>query len=632
MLVSCNRDGCAFPQLLALEKWTLTSEMYSECGHKISRKERPTLTTMAALSFDASSSSGRRVPRNQKMIVLLLLVFAFMAQSLVVQNGGKKVVRPLCMSSLDYEYIPPNVKAPAPFSSSLSSAYPPGTPAGLRGEAVRSALRSGRCIAWDLVDSSLSHGWIGVRGKGTTDFLNNKLSQSFSTTSNSFAKACLLTAKGRVLDQVCVAIESDEQAYLLTSPGHAATELYNRLDPLIFPMDQVTLEKCSPRVLTLASIKLEHVQEAITRFVMPLVGEWIKFPSLTESLFVSDKLVVLPHAVLPVCAGQGYTLILEKDLGERVWQALTSEENPEGPIGIGALEYETLRIEAGLPAFGAELTGGDKDKRGKAPGPLELHWESFLDLNKGCYLGQEGVASVIKNRRGPPRLLYSVVFDDDTNVYEHQSGDDKEDNLTVLPQVGQELFVLGSNEEIAVGTLTSVAEPGGTGEPTIVGLALIRRADSVLKQMKDMNLDVGESSFRETDPAGGDGMIPPPPLDPLDGLEVIVGGTFTVGRLRMVPSRQFRMGQNMFKEIDGYEPPEKEGSVIGFMNPVKREISLLDVQEEDEDDLAKAMEEVEKAKAEAEEAAAEAKRKEEKMEMLKKRAEEAMARRKKKKE
>jgi glycine cleavage system aminomethyltransferase T len=530
------------------------------------------------------------------------------------------------MSSLDYEYIPRNEKATAPFKSDLASAYPTDTPASLRGEAVRSALRSGRCIAWDLGGSCLAQGWIRVRGKGTTDFLNNKLSRSFPS-EDSFEKACLLTSKGRVVDQICVAVKSNEQAYLLTSPGHSSTELYNRLDPLIFPMDEVKLDDYNPRILTLVSTKLENVQEAIKRFVMPLVvGEW-KFPSETESLFVSDKLVLLPHAVLPACAGQGYTLILENSLGEQVWQALTGEENPEGPIGIGALEYETLRIEAGLPAYGAELTGNDKDKRSKAPGPLELHWQSLLDLDKGCYLGQEGVSSVLKNPRGPPRLLYSVVFDDDTNVYNHQSEGDIDDNLTVIPQAGQELFVLGSNEEISVGTLTSVAEPGGTGEATTVGLALIRRADSVLKQMKAMNLDVGESSFRETDPASGGGMILPPSMDPLDGLEVIVGGTFTVGTLRMVPSRRYRMGQNIFEEVDIYEPIEKEGSVMGFMNPTERGVSVLDAEEDI--DFEKAMEEVKKAEAEAEAAAAEAKRKEEKMKLLKKRAEEAMARRKK---
>ena len=46
------------------------------------------------------------------------------------------------------------------------------------------------------------------------------------------------------------------------------------------------------------------------------------------------------------------------ELGKRVWKALTERggENPDGgPLGIGSpVEYETLRIESGLPAFGNE--------------------------------------------------------------------------------------------------------------------------------------------------------------------------------------------------------------------------------------------------------------------------------------
>ena len=106
-----------------------------------------------------------------------------------------------------------------------------------------------------------------------------------------------------------------------------------------------------------------------------------------------------------------------------IWEALTGDGNPHGPVGIGPLEYETLRIESGLPSYKSEY-GNEKDNR--APGPLELHLGPLLDLEKGCYLGQEGVASVVKNPRGPPRLLYSVVFDDESNVYE--TGID--DNLT----------------------------------------------------------------------------------------------------------------------------------------------------------------------------------------------------------
>ena len=200
-----------------------------------------------------------------------------------------------------------------------------------------------------------------------------------------------------------------------------------------------------------------------------------------------------------------------------------------------------------------------------------------------------------------------------------------------IPEVGQELFVLGSNEDIPVGTITSIAEPSATGDATIVGLALVRRADSILRQMKNLGIQVGDSSFRETNPAttSGQGIIAPPPLDPLDGLEVIVGGTFTVGKLQMVPSRRFRLGQNMFDNSkDEFIPPDDEGSVMGVLNPT---IANAPQEEEEEDDVEKAQIEAEKAQAEAKAAAEEAKRKEAKMEMLKKRAEEAMARRKQKK-
>ena len=560
-------------------------------------------------------------------VLLLLSLYLVAVQSFVIPKNTFWRHATMTRGSLDYEYIPPESTTAAPFQSNLSSAYPPDTPAGLRGEAVRSALTSGRCIAWDLSDSPLQQGWIRVEGKGTLDFLNNKLSQTIDSTKSSFAEACLLSPKGKVVDQVGVAVESSTQAYLITSPGHASSALYNRLDPLIFPMDQVKLTEYQPRIITLLSTKLKHVQEALQKYVTPLVGTDFKVPSDTTAscMFVSDDLTIVPHAVLPKCAGCGYSLVFTNhELGKRVWEALVGDENPDGPIGIGSLEYETLRIDAGLPAFGNEF--GDEANK-KAPGPLELHMQSLLSVDKGCYLGQEGVASVMKNVRGPPRVLYSVVFDDECNVYEHETNNES-DNLTTLPRVGQNLFVLGSNEEINVGTITSIAQPSGTGDATIVGLALCKRADSILKQMNDMDLVVGESSFRETNPANGDGIIAPPPLDLLDGLEVIIGGTFTVGKLQMVPCRRYRLGQNMFNDSkDAFIPPDEEGSIMGVLNPTVQEV------QKEAQDTEMEIEQAAKAEAESEEAATvavEAKRKAEKMEMLRKRAEEAMARRKKK--
>ena len=61
-------------------------------------------------------------------------------------------------------------------------------------------------------------------------------------------------------------------------------------------------------------------------------------------------------------------------MGSKIWNVCTTESNINGPVELGALEYETLRIEGCEPGFGFEMTGSlknDDNKRNvKAPGPL----------------------------------------------------------------------------------------------------------------------------------------------------------------------------------------------------------------------------------------------------------------------
>lgn len=593
------------------------------------------------------------------------------------------------MADYEYEYIPPNEGSRPEFKSDLESVYDvTTTPAGMRGEAVRSAIRSGRCICWNLDASPLGQGWISVKGKGTLDFLNNKFTQTFSS-GGVYQEACLLNAKGRVVDKIGVVVLSDEHAYMLTSPGHSGSDLFDRLDPLIFPMDQVKLQDCSKtsKIITLASTKQEHAETAIESYVVPLLdlkdSSW-EFPTQSASqvtLTSGATLTIVPTSVLPETATSGYTLVMENDdddLGQALWRNLIGEESPDGPIEIGALEFETLRIEGGMPLFGKELTVALGDDATILPaGPLELHWDNLVDQEKGCYLGQEGVASVVKNPRGPPRLLYQVVFDYDDNVFDTETEGDRRsaafENLTKLPQAGLEIFVLGSQNEISVGTLTSVAEPSGTGDNNMLALALCRRGDSILKAMKKRDLEIDRNLGKEPfadEPLWNDdnvdaasAMVPPPPMDPLDGVEVVVKDMYTVGVLRSIPSRRYPMGQNMFTDIvtyDGVEPGEGEIEVNRIKKKWAPEVDAaldevfakqqqqrqqkqasastsVDIEETDlmdeasQAEIDRAAKEASKAQAEADAAAAEAQRKADKMEMLKKRAEEAMAKRKAKK-
>jgi folate-binding Fe-S cluster repair protein YgfZ len=650
----------------------------------------------------------------------------------------------------------------------LASSYPEGTPPGLRGEAIRSALRSGKCLAYRWRHrheerKPLDCGLVRVHGKGTRAFLHSKLTKSFldggrTPSSSSFRSACLLNGKGQVVDRVHVAVVAtkpdretggevteEEEAFVLTSPGHSSTELFRRLDPFVFPLDRVTLTDCSPTtnsasssessnqdqqqdgggggcIFSLAAADRASVQQLFDRAMVPQIKKWmtidrdddggkndefrIELPTAADAttgnpggnaavLIRSSRgatsgpcsLLIVPYAHLPECAAVGYMFYLwdedsnegsgwtSRQAGSAMWQTLL--DDADGPIHVGPLEWETLRIEAGQPRYGCEYTGGlksskkkktddtanpllettvgasnDNTAEGASPkptitpaSPLELHLDETIDLEKGCYLGQEGVASVLKNPRGPPRTLYQVVFDDECNHYDDNdddSNDDEEreasgDNLTRPPAPGDTMFVLGSNQEISAGILTSVAEPGGTGEPVTVGLALVPRADSILKRMADRGLTI---TARD---AGSPTLSPPISSHalPLDGLEVIVGGTFTVGRLQAVPVHRYRQGENMFLDnpSDSFEdesqqrwnkirlePDEAESSVDDSRDPWETDATATD--SIDGAEMEVSSKEADEARAAAE---AEAKRKAEKMELLRKRAEEALAKRRNKK-
>jgi hypothetical protein len=302
---------------------------------------------------------------------------------------------------------------------------------------------------------------------------------------------------------------------------------------------------------------------------------------------------------------------------------------------------------------------------------------------------------LLKNKRGLPRQLYQVVFYDSENEFDDdfciafslintvndealrsfqqmQREADPLSNDTRQPREGDKLYVLGSSESIQVGTITSVAEPNGTGDRTTIAMAMVRRPGPILKAMKEKGLELPRwwDDDAEDDEDGGSaqrniamqddgsGMMMPPPLDALVNLEVVLEGTYTVGRLKSIPSR--RMKSSSSSDVAALLDYEQRGEVVDprdgpgvfkyefdaetesstMMNkdqssaPVTVTDNDIDEGYEDEEDIITEEQilEAEKEAAAAEAAAIEAKRKAEKMAQLKARAEAAMAARRKKKQ
>jgi hypothetical protein len=569
----------------------------------------------------------------------------------------------------------------------------------------------------------------------------------FPTSSSSSKYNERIGEEGRVVPAEMMMMEDD--AFLITSPGHDGSALYDKLSPTIFPMDGVSISHCSTDTTCVITLACSSVQDAQTSFMNNIrnmlqdEGVPFEFPeegkchhyrvSRGGEAFVD--VYVVRHAFLPSEMCHGYTLLFREEcrggsssnrqstFADEVWHTLTNENNDRGPVGIGALEYDTLRVESGMPGYGFEMTGdGPKTMKTKNPlladdgnnktnnvvnidtdadmyhaksNPLELHLASLVDVNKGCYQGQEGVASILKNKLGPPRQLYQIVFYDSENDFDDDDDDEYggfgllttnndmlsefrklkgeqrkvgtlKQNDTRQPRSGDEVFVLGSNDSISVGKITSVAQPNGNGDAKTIALMLAKRPGTILNAIREQGLELPKWWEDVRDPDGGDdddkkdsrggaianekndsgssGIMRPPPLDQLHNLEVVIGGTYTVGRVVAVPGRRYgvksKRGDDAVSSLLDYETTgevvtggdanvpayfrydfqdettkSRDIAIDSSVKPIGLEPEVDIEGNEDEMDnlLAEAEKDIAKAAAQAEAAAAELKRKEEKM-------------------
>jgi tRNA-modifying protein YgfZ len=160
--------------------------------------------------------------------------------------------------------------------------------------------------------------------------------------------------------------------------------------------------------------------------------------------------------------------VAELALGTEGWAGLTLSadwpglqgvdllgEEPPLPDGVrlcGSEAWEAVRVEAGIPTMGAELT----DRTIPAEAGVV---ERTVSFTKGCFTGQELVARIDSRGSRVPRHLRGLVLDG------LQSSD--------LPPVGAALIGTGERGERELGQVTSVAVSPTLGGP--VALAYVRR-------------------------------------------------------------------------------------------------------------------------------------------------------------
>lgn len=281
-------------------------------------------------------------------------------------------------------------------------------------------------------------GVIVVRGSDRGRFLQGQLTNDVAALDPAGPRAAcpalVLTREGRIVADFHVIAR--EEAFWLETDGVAIEPAIARLEKFVIA-DDVTITDETAAIARLAI-------EGASAFAV--VGEAAGVPGFAPA---AENIVSLRIGAADVLAGAwgsgsepAIQLFIARADEALVHGALRDAGRRHG-VGDADLEaLEVLRVEAGLPRFGAEL-GPDT-----LPAELGLV-ERTVSFTKGCYTGQEIVARMHSRGRVGHRLI-GIVLDDGT-----------------VPEIGAELRSGGAR----VGTVTSAVHSPRVGA---IALGIVR--------------------------------------------------------------------------------------------------------------------------------------------------------------
>jgi folate-binding protein YgfZ len=267
-----------------------------------------------------------------------------------------------------------------------------------------------------------------LTGRDPIGMLNAVLTNDVPTQGDRGAYAMLLNPKGRVQTDLRV-VKADDEILIDTEPegAEAAKEILGRYAPF-------------------SRVKLEDLSDSWTVLGLygPRAGGLLGDLGLAEhqskEIEIEGRTLLAVGVAVPVSGYDlfGATAVLDAARGHLVETGATLAD-------LDA--YETARIEAGIPRFGADITPDN------FPGETGV-LDRAVSFEKGCYPGQETVARM-HYRGHPNKRLYRLAVEGPS------------------PVPGTGIF----QGEKQVGRLTSIAPLPVNGETLVLGY-LSRTADT----------------------------------------------------------------------------------------------------------------------------------------------------------
>ncbi len=270
-------------------------------------------------------------------------------------------------------------------------------------------------------------GFLSISGADRLDFLQRQTTNDIRLLEPaSCAVSALTNPAARILDLLTLVDESNS-LLVITLPGHGGTT-HQYLRSRIFFTDKVTVDNLSHEMTLIdllgpGSLGLLAQLGMESALVENRVMSWEMAGGLVQGF---------------IQRGLGYRLTCQSNQAH----ALLASLDRAGAIRLSYETFDLLRIEAGLPAGGQELTDEYT--------PLEAGLGWAVSASKGCYTGQEVIAR---------QITYDKVTRQLAGL-----------RLNQPVQAREEVF--SAEEERQVGTITSAGISPRLGP---IALAILRR-------------------------------------------------------------------------------------------------------------------------------------------------------------
>jgi folate-binding protein YgfZ len=270
-------------------------------------------------------------------------------------------------------------------------------------------------------------GYFYIAGEDRRDFLQRQSTNNIDLVSPDTFLVTVLTSPTARIHDVLVVIDEGDLDGVLTLPGRGK-ETIEFLQSRIFFMDKVTLEDVSQDFDQL---------DLLGPGTKDLIDQFSGNNHLEIGHIQSIELQDIPLRIF-YQRDHEFRLLIQRENTSKIISKL--QESGVSPLTTDI--FNILRIEAGLPAAGHELTDNYT--------PLETGLKWTIAEGKGCYTGQEVIARQI-NYDKITRHLVGV-------------------QLNEVPILGESVYPLDNNQP--VGKLTSTAQSPRFGP---IALAIIKR-------------------------------------------------------------------------------------------------------------------------------------------------------------